>query len=187
MKNVFVTGYAAHELGIYDQKNKALTYIRKACRQKMIALIEEGTEWIITTGQYGFDLWASEVAIQLRDRKYPNLKISMIHAYLEQEQNWNENKKEYFNKIKSEVDHFTVVSQQPYTGPWQFQARDQIILNKTDGMLLFYDEEAASSKVSYIKAKAEKKAEKVNYPIIIINADDIQMIVEEDNLKNMDM
>lgn len=183
MKNLFVTGYAAHELGIYDQKNKALLYIRKACIQKMIPLIESGTEWIITCGNYGFDLWGAEVAIQLRDRKYPQLKVSIIQAYKDQEKNWNEEKQNYFNKIKSKVDHFAIVSHQPYVGPWQFQARDQLIFNKTDGMLIFYDEEAASSKVSFIKSKAEKKAEKENYPIITISADDIQTIVEEEMMK----
>ena len=72
------------------------------------------------------------------------------------------------------------MSHQPYVGPWQLQARDDLILNKTDGMLIFYDEEAATSKVTFIKKKALKKAEKENYPIITITADDIQLIVEEE-------
>src|SRR5690606_3801107 len=106
---------------------KALKYIRKAFVQKIIPIIEDGLKWIITPGQYGFDLWATEVAIKLRDTRYPNLNISMLHAYMNQEQNWNEAKQQYFNKIKQQLDHFDIVSKQPYQGPWQFQARDQIM------------------------------------------------------------
>jgi len=185
MKNIFVTGYSAHELGIYDQKNKALKYIRKAFVQKIVPLIEDGLQWIITPGQYGFDLWATEVAIKLRDTRYPTLNISMLHAYMGQEQNWNENKQQYFNKIKQQLDHFDIVSKQPYQGPWQFQARDQIMLNKTDGMLLFYDEEAAASKVKYIRDKALRKAEQEHYPIIAITSDDINNIVEEEQYNEL--
>lgn len=183
MKSLFVTGYAAHELGIFDQKNKALKYIRKAFVQKVIPLLEDGLEWIVTPGQYGFDLWATEVAFKLRNERYPNLKVSMIHAYINQHENWNETKQQYFNKLKSQLDHFAVVSNQPYSGPWQFQARDQILLNKTDGLLLFYDEEAAESKAKYIREKAVKKAEQENYSIIYITSDDINWIVEEESVK----
>ena len=185
MKNLIVTGYAAHELGIFDQKHQALKYIRKACIQKLVPLIEDGVEWVITPGQYGFDLWAAEIAIKLRDKQFHHLKVSVIHAYANQEQNWNDNKKEYWQRIKSKLDHFDIVSKQEYLGPWQFQARDQLLFNKSDGMLLFYDAEAAESKVRYMREKALKKADSENYSIITITADDIQMIVEEE-MQNID-
>ncbi|GIP15540.1 UPF0398 protein YpsA [Paenibacillus montaniterrae] len=186
MQNLLVTGYAAHELGIYSQKHKALKYIRKACINKMIPLIEEGVEWIITPGQYGFDLWAAEMAIQIREQMFPQLKVSIIHAYANQEQGWNEDKQQYWNKIKAKLDHYAVVSKQPYSGPWQFQARDTLLLNKTDGMLLFYDEESSASKARFIKEKAIKKAENVDYPLYTITADDINVIIEEEALQMMD-
>jgi len=185
MKNIFIAGYAAHELGIFTQKHEAIRFIRQAFYKKVIPLIEEGAEWFIMTGTYGFDLWAAEILFMLRKTEYPHIKVSMIQAFQNQEENWKEDRKAYFNKIKSKLDHFAVVSQQPYAGPWQFQARDQLILQKTDGIILFYDEEAADSKARYIKEKAIKRAEQSDYLIVTILADDIQMVMDEDALKKM--
>jgi len=184
MENILVTGYAAHELGIFSQKHKAIKYIRKACINKMVELIEQGTEWFITPGQYGFDLWAIEIAIKLRETRYPHIAVSVIHAFNNQNANWNEEKQQYWQKIKGRLDHFDVVSKQDYSGPWQFQARDQLLLNKTNGILLFYDEEAAESKVRYIEEKAKKKQSENEYGIFKISADDIQAIVEEEHYSN---
>lgn len=183
--NIFIAGYAAHELGIFNQKHEAIRFIRQAFYKKVVPLIEDGAEWFIITGTYGFDLWAAEVLFMLRKTEYPHIKVSMIQAFQNQEENWKDDRKAYFNKIKSKLDHFAVVSQQPYAGPWQFQARDQLILQKTDAMILFYDEESAESKAKFIKEKAIKRAELSDYPIITIIADDIQAIMDEDALMRM--
>ena len=184
MKNILVTGYAAHELGIFSQKHQAIKYIRKACINKITMLIEQGAEWFISPGQYGFDLWAIEIAMKLRDTNYPHIAVSVIHAFNNQNSNWNEQKQQYWQKLSNKLDHFDVVSKQDYAGPWQFQARDQLLLNKTDGLLLFYDAEAAESKVRYIEEKANQKAMQQEYGIIKIGSDDIQNIVEEEQLQH---
>ena len=180
MKNVLVTGYRAHELQIFDQKNKAIPFIKKAFRTKIISIIEEGAEWIITPGQYGFDLWASEVIIELREEQYPHIKLSMLTAFANQEENWKDERKEYYQSIKDQVDFYAEVSKQPYVGPWQFQARDQLLFHKTDGMVLFYDEEAAPSNMKFVKERAAKLCDESNYTLIIITADDIQNAMEVD-------
>lgn len=184
MKNILISGYAAHELGIHSQKHKAVKYIRKVCIKKMIELIENGTEWFISAGQYGFDLWATEIAIKLRDTQYPHIAISVIHAYANQTGNWNETKQQYWSKIQHQLDHYDIVSKQEYNGPWQLQARDNLLLMKSNGMLLFYDQESAESKVKYIADKARAKSEKQEYGIIQITADDIQQIIEEEQEQN---
>lgn len=48
MKNLLVTGYRAHELGIFDNKHPGIPYIKKALSNRLKPLIEEGVEWIIT-------------------------------------------------------------------------------------------------------------------------------------------
>jgi len=180
IKNLFVTGYRAHELQIFDEKHKAIPHIKKAFKRKIIPYIEAGLEWVITPGQYGFDLWASEVIIELRDQSYPNLRISMITAFMNQEENWKDNRKHYYESIKEQVDFYTEVSKQPYVGPWQFQARDQLLFYKTDGLLLFYDEEAAPSNMKYVKQRAIEKQQKETYEIIMLLADDIQSSLEQE-------
>jgi uncharacterized phage-like protein YoqJ len=181
MKNLLVTGYRAHELSIFDQKNKGIVYIKKAITGRLIPMIEEGLEWVITPGQYGVDLWACEVVIDLKN-KYPHLKLSIITAYSNQEEKWKEDKKEYYKQILKGVDYYGTVSKMGYSGIWQFNARDELLFRKTDGILLFYDEEASEGSPRFFKEKALKKQAEDGYRYIGISSEDIQNIADEENL-----
>jgi uncharacterized phage-like protein YoqJ len=181
MKNLLVTGYRAHELSIFDQKNKNIFYIKKAITSKLIPLIEDGLEWVITPGQLGVDLWACEVVIELKNQ-YPELKLSIITAFNNPEEKWKEDKKEYYYQILKGVDYYGVVSKQGYSGAWQFKARDELLFRKTDGILLFYDEEAGEGSPKFMMERALKKQAEEGYRYISIASDDIQSIVDEENL-----
>ncbi|WP_138494640.1 DUF1273 domain-containing protein [Paenibacillus pinistramenti] len=178
MKNLLVTGYRAHELNIFNQKHEGIAYIKQAVTNKLIPLIEEGLEWVITPGQYGVDLWACEAAIDLR-RRYPQLKCSILAAYANPEENWKEDKQDYFRQMTEQVDYYGAVSKQPYSGVWQLTARDDMLLRKSDGLLLVYDEDAGEASPKFIKQKALKKQEKEDYPVLIITAEDIESLVNE--------
>lgn len=182
MKNLLVTGYRAHELSIFDQKNKNIIYIKKAIASKLAPLIEEGLEWVITPGQLGVDLWACEVVIELKNH-YPQLKLSIITAFINPEEKWKEDKQEYYRRILKGVDYYGAVSKQSYSGAWQFTARDDLLLRKTDGILLFYDEDAGEGSPKFIKDKALRRNAKDGYRFIGIHSEDIQSIVDEENLQ----
>lgn len=178
MKNLLVTGYRAHELNIFNQKHEGIPYIKQAIAGKLIPLIEDGLEWVITPGQYGVDLWACETAIELK-QSYPQLKCSIISAYASPEENWKEDKQEYFRQIISGVDYYGSVSNQPYNGVWQLTARDELLLRKTDGLLLVYDEDAGEGSPRFMKQKALKKQQTDGYSIITISAEDIESLVND--------
>ncbi|USB33972.1 SLOG family protein [Paenibacillus sp. YPG26] len=179
VKNLLVTGYRAHELGIYNQKHEGIKYIRKAITGKLIPLIEEGLEWVITPGQYGVDLWAAEAAIELK-KEYPHLKCSIITAYKDPEEKWKEDKKEYYEQITRKLDYYASVSNQPYDGVWQLTARDDLLLRKTEGILLFYDEDAGEASPKFMKKRALKKHEEEGYLYLTITSEDIQTIADEE-------
>ena len=65
-KVVFITGYKAHELGIFDQKHEGIKYIKKAVLNRLITLLEEGMEWVLITGQPGVELWSAQVVFDLQ-------------------------------------------------------------------------------------------------------------------------
>lgn len=182
MKNLLVTGYRAHELNIYDQKHKGIPYIKKAIKRKLVPLIEDGLEWVITPGQYGVDLWACEVAIELKEQ-YPHLKCSIITAFLNQEEKWKDTKKDYYHQILQGVDYYAAVSKQPYEGIWQFTARDDLLFRKTDGILLVYDEDAGEGSPRFFKEKALKRQDKDGYSYMNVSSEDIQSIADEENLE----
>lgn len=122
MKTLLVTGYRAHELGIFDSKHQGIPYIKKALAGRLIPLIEEGLEWIITPGQYGVDLWACEVVLELK-AQYPGLKLGIITAHAAPEEKWKEEKQNEYRRIIAGADYYGAVSNAPYEGSWQFRAR----------------------------------------------------------------
>ncbi|XID90156.1 DUF1273 domain-containing protein [Paenibacillaceae bacterium WGS1546] len=185
MKNLLVTGYRAHELGIFDQKHKGIPYIRRAIEARLIPLLEEGLEWIVTPGQYGVDLWACETAIELKER-YPHLKISILTAFAGQEEKWKEDKQDYYRGILRGVDYVGTVSKRPYSGAWQFRARDELLLRKTDGILLVYDDEAGEGSPKFMKERALRKSAEEDYVFIGIGAEEIQNAANEDSFMDGD-
>ncbi|WP_055109313.1 DUF1273 domain-containing protein [Paenibacillus ihumii] len=179
MKNLFVTGYRAHELGIYNNKHKGIPYIQQAIRNKLIPLLEEGLEWVITPGQYGVDLWACEAAISLK-AQYPQLKCSIITAFSNPEEKWSDEKKVYYEQLLRQIDHYAAVSKEPYQGKWQFIARDELLLRKTDGILLVYDEELGEASPKFIKQRALRKQTEEGYSVLTISAEEIQSVADDE-------
>ncbi|MFD1175004.1 DUF1273 domain-containing protein [Paenibacillus puldeungensis] len=179
MKNLLVTGYRAHELGIFSNKHKGIPYIRQAIAARLIPLLEDGLEWVITPGQYGVDLWAIEAVLSLKKR-YPDVKCSIITAYSQQEDKWNEEKKEYYHQLLRQVDYYASASKQPYVGRWQFSARDELLFRKTDGILLVYDEDNGEASPKFFKERALKKQAEADYVYLNIGSEEIQAIADEE-------
>lgn len=179
IKNLLITGYRAHELGIYNQKHPGIPYIRQAITNRLIPLAEEGLEWVITPGQYGVDLWACEAVIDLK-LQYPDLRLAVITAYSNQEETWKEERQAYYEGVLQQVDYYGAVSHQPYAGTWQFRARDELLLRKTDGILLVYDEEAGLGSPRFIKEQAWRKSEREGYVCLTVSSEDIQSLANEE-------
>ena len=180
--NLLVAGYRAHELNIFSQKHEAIPYIRKAVKSRLVPLLDEGLEWVLSPGGYGFDLWACEAAIELK-QDYPQLKISILTAYANPEEKWKDDRKQYYEEILRGVDHYASVSKQPYEGVWQLTARDSLLMRKSDAMLLFYDEEMGEGSPKYFKERAMRKQQDADYPLLSITAETIQAIAEEERLE----
>ena len=143
-------------------------------------MIDEGLEWVIVSGQLGVETWAAEVVIDLKE-DYPELKYAVITPFLEQEKNWNETKKEAYNGIIFKADFHTSLTKRPYEAPWQFIEKDKFFMRNSDGMLIVYDEENDGSP-KFVKKSAESYAERSNYQVFTITADDLQVIVEDEQM-----
>ncbi|MBD3110440.1 DUF1273 domain-containing protein [Bacillus sp. AGMB 02131] len=177
LKVLYITGYKNFELGIFDQNAKEVVFIKKEVRKRLEDFLEEGLEWVIISGQLGVELWAGEVVLELK-KSYPQLRLAIITPFLQHESNWNEKNQEYYQSIASQADFVQAVSNQPYVSPAQFKNRDQFLLNKTDGTLIFYDDENEGSP-QYFWRKAREYAENHPYEVFQISFYDIQQIIEE--------
>ncbi|AWE06093.1 hypothetical protein DCE79_01195 [Lysinibacillus sp. 2017] len=178
MKSLYITGYRAHELGIFNDTHPGVAIIKKALENQLRVLIEDGLEWIVISGQQGVETWAAQVVIELKT-DYPEIKYSIITPFLEQEKNWNEHKQATYMHIVSNADFVTSVTKRPYEAPWQFIEKDKFIIDNTDGTLLVYDEENEGSP-KYVHRLIQKYQEQHDdYLLLTINAYDLQTIAEE--------
>ncbi|MEK5037679.1 DUF1273 domain-containing protein [Sporosarcina sp. FSL K6-3457] len=180
VKRLVVTGYKQHELGIFDDKHPGIRFIKKALENRLITLIDEGLEWVIISGQLGTELWAAEVVIDLK-KEYTDLKYAVITPFLEQEKNWNDMKKETYHRIVALADFHTSLTKRPYEAPWQFIEKDKFFLRNSDGILIIYDDENDGSP-KFVKKAAESYAERSDYQVFTITADDLQVIAEDEQL-----
>lgn len=184
MTRLLITGYKPHELGIFDQKHPGIAIIKKAIAHQLHLLLEQGLEWVIVSGQLGVEMWAAEVVLELKT-SHPELKLAVITPFLEQEKNWNDEKKEQYDTIRGNADYVVSLTKRPYEAPWQFVEKDRFLLRNSDALLLVYDEENEGSP-KYIKRAAEKHAAHNRYTLVTINADDLQLVVEEEQHSHWD-
>ncbi|RSK29337.1 DUF1273 domain-containing protein [Bacillus sp. HMF5848] len=182
MKVFVITGYKSFELGIFNQKHEAIKYIKKAIKNELLTRIDEGLEWVVISGQLGVELWTAEVAIELREN-YPHLKLAVLTPFMDQESKWNENLQEYYHSILHEADFVETITNRPYEGPWQFKAKDELLLSKSDGSIIVYDEEKEGSP-KYFLEKAREYGNTSDYQVIQITLADLQNVIEEEQWEN---
>lgn len=181
MKRLIVTGYKQHELGIFKDDHPGIGFIKKALEGRFIELLDEGLEWVIVSGQLGVETWAVEVILELKVN-YPQLKYAIITPFIEQDQKWNDTNKEKYRALLAQADYEVSLTSTPYEAPWQFIEKNKFFLRNSDGMLVVYDEDNEGSP-KFIKKSADCYAETSNYRVLTITADDLQMIAEDEQMK----
>ncbi|WP_163101113.1 DUF1273 domain-containing protein [Peribacillus alkalitolerans] len=176
MKVLYLTGYKAFELGIFKNNHEGVHYIKKAIRHTLIALIEDGLEWVLVSGQLGVELWAAEEVLALR-KQYPQLQLAVLTPHFHQEEKWNEQNKEYYHSILNKANFVDSISKKPYENPMQLRMKNHFLLNKSDALLIVYDDERPGSP-RYTYDDAKKHNEKKDYPIYQITFYDLQQQAE---------
>lgn len=185
LKRLVVTGYKQHELGIFDEKNPGIRFIKKALENRFRALLDEGLEWVILSGQLGVETWAAEVVLDMKE-EFPQLKYAVLTPFLEQEKRWNETKQQNYQMIIENADFHRSLTSKPYEAPWQFIEKNKFFLRNSDGILILYDEETDGSP-KFIKKEAERYAEKNEYQVLTITGDDLRVVTEEEQMNEWDM
>ncbi len=183
-KVLAISGYKPFELGIFKKDHPSVLFIKAALKKAMIPMVEEGLEWVLISGQLGAELWAAEVVFELQ-MEYPDLKLAVITPFLNQEATWNETNKEWYASVLAQADFVDSITKKAYEKPWQFRLKNQFFIEKSDRLLLLYDQEKEGSP-KYILDMAIQYQKKQDYRIELITFYDLQMIVEEEQLKLTD-
>jgi uncharacterized phage-like protein YoqJ len=176
-----ISGYKPFELGVFQHDHPAAEYIKIAIKKNLISLIDEGLEWVMISGQLGVELWAGEVVFELQE-EYPDLKLSVFTPFLNQEDSWKDANKEWYESVLTGADHVDSISRKPYENPWQFRLKNQFFVEKSDVLLLLYDPEKEGSP-RFLYDTAKKYGETHEYDVRLITLYDLQMVVEEEQLR----
>ena len=170
MTSLLIAGYKEFELGLRGNKDPRLTIIKKAIKRDLTSLIEEGVDWLVFSGNLGFEYWVLEVAKELQE-DYP-IQLASIFAFENQGVHWNEANQAKLATFK-DLDYFKACYPS-YEKPSQLAAYNQFLLDNTDGAYLFYDPEMPT-KLSYLY---EKMTNQDSFFIKRLNFDDLNEIAE---------
>lgn len=173
MNSLLIMGYTGFDLGIFNEKDIKVSIIKKAVKNRLIRYLEEGLNWLIFTGNLGFEYWALDVAKELQ--KDYNFQIGTIFSFETHGQNWNENNQVKLAHFK-EVD-FVKYAYQTYENPSQFRQYNDFLLENTEGALVFYDEEN-ETKLKYMVERMKQMAE---YQLEILDFETLQETFEDMN------
>ncbi|MHA6251565.1 SLOG family protein [Oceanobacillus sp. CAU 1775] len=180
MKVLHITGYKSLELGIFKEDDPKVSIIKYAIKKRIIGFIEEGLEWVIVSGQMGVELWTAEIVLDLKEEYEINLAV--FPPFENQDKRWPDNLKEKYQEITMTADFFKPLYQGDYKAPYQFQAKNMWLVDKSDASLLLIDEEYPGSvKFFYDVAKKEEA-----YPVYLITPLDLDDIVEELRMQDPD-
>jgi uncharacterized phage-like protein YoqJ len=184
IKVLAISGYKPFELGIFKNDHPAVMFIKAALKKELIPMMEAGLEWVLISGQLGLELWAAEVVFELKS-EFPDVKLAVITPFFDQEASWSDNNKEWYKSILAQSDFIDSVTKKGYEKPWQFRLKNQFFIEKSDALLLLYDQEKEGSP-KYIYEMALHYQNNHTYPIQLITFYDLQVIVEEEELKRLD-
>lgn len=177
-----ITGYKPHEVGIFNDKHPGLIYIKKALRKNLIQLIENcSLEWVLVSGQLGVELWAAEVTLELQE-DYPDLKLAIITPFLEQEKTWKDHNREYYQFILSQADFVDSVTKRTYENPSQYRLKNQFFMEKSNGLVIFYDEERGGTPKYMLDLAVSRQMKDASFQIVSITPYDIEVLAEEERM-----
>lgn len=167
------------ELGIFKQNDPRVKYIKKAIKNNLLLLLDEGLEWVLISGQLGTELWAGEVVFELQSEGHP-LELAVITPFLHQEEKWNEQNKDWYNSVLRRADYVNSLTNKGYESPKQFRMKNSFFVQKSDLLLLFYDgEKEGSPKYLYETAKEYQKFH--DYDIRLIDFYELQNLADEES------
>lgn len=180
MKILTVTGYKPMELGIFKEDDPRIAYIKAAIKQRLIAFIEEGLEWVLVSGQMGVELWTVEVVMDLKE--IYDIQIAIMPPFENQESRWPEPLQEKYQELTMVADFYKPIYKGDYKGAFQFKAKNMWLVDKSEAsLLLMNDEHQGTNRFFYEAARAVE-----GYPVYVITPDDLDDAVEELRMSDPD-
>ena len=137
MTTALIMGYSNFDLGLFNEKDIRIKIIKKAIRRDLESLAEEGINWLVFTGNLGFESWVLDVANEMKEEY--DFNLATIFDFETHGSNWNEANQAKLSEFK-QVD-FVKYAYPQYEHKGQLRDYQKFLLENTDTCYLFYDEE----------------------------------------------
>ena len=187
MYRVWVTGYRAYELSVFQDNDPKVKVIKNVLKKALIERLNNHSDefWVISGPQMGVERWGIEVAHDLKTT-YPQLKTSIMDPYTQVAARWKAENQEKLMATLQRVDFHAAGSNQPYQPPQQLQNYQRFMLEHTDELLTVFDVDRESeseqiSKPSWDYRAALKYQENHDYQLTTIDFDELQEVATELN------
>ncbi len=187
MYRVWLTGYRAYELSVFQDNDPKVKVIKNVLKKALIERLNNHSDefWVISGPQMGVERWGIEVALELK-KAYPQLKTSIMDPYAQVAARWKAENQEKLMATLQRVDFHALVSNQPYQSPQQLQNYQRFMLEHTDELLTVFDADRESeseqvSKPSWDYRAALKYQEDHDYQLTTIDFDELQEAAMELN------
>lgn len=187
MYRVWVTGYRAYELSVFQDNDPKVKVIKNVLKKAFIERLNNHSDefWVISGPQMGVERWGIEVAHELK-KTYPQLKTSIMNPYVQVAARWKAENQEKLMETLQRVDFHASVSNQSYQSPQQLQDYQRFMLEHTDELLTVFDVDRESeseqvSKPSWDYRAALKYQENHDYQLTTIDFDELQEAAMELN------
>ncbi|WP_134701408.1 SLOG family protein [Ammoniphilus sp. YIM 78166] len=179
MKTVVLTGHRKHEIGLWGEKHPAFPYIKEAYRRKMVEAIELGVEWFLCSATQGLELYSAQWMIELR-KDYPQAKLAILLPFYNQEKNWKEDAQEQYQRVLAQADYMDYISKREYVQPWQLSQKNQYMIEKSDGLITFFNGVERTHPWYYV-VEGQKKQARQAYELWVMTPEELQYLVDEMN------
>src|SRR5690625_2538710 len=143
MKVLAVTGYRPMEINIFNENDEKIKFVKRAIEKRLLQFIDGGLEWVIVSGQMGVEMWTAEVVLDLKVQY--DIHLAIVPPFLNQAKRWPEVLQYKYEELLMEADFSEPIYQEDYKGPYQFQAKDLWLIEKSEGCLLLVDEDNPGS------------------------------------------
>ena len=132
---VSMTGYRPEKMP-FREGDTAYLLFHDTLREVMTELIGNGATDFISGVARGFDLWAAEEVLHLRN-KNPNVKLQCAIPFLKQADSWDEKDKERYKSVLSAADRCVLISEK-YRRDCFF-ARNRYMVDRADIVLCAFN------------------------------------------------
>lgn len=164
MKTVAFTGYRLEKLPFGEDKSNSQygAFIDKL-KEVLVDLISKGYTNFISGMAIGFDTWAAETVLTLKEF-YPNISLEAAIPFPEQDRKWSSVDQARRQAILSQADNSTTVCEHYHKGC--FFMRNEYMVDKATVIVCCFDGQKGGTAQTIAYAKRKDKV------IIQINPND---------------